>query len=83
NEVYFWITNLSWFTNDQILYQFAITKDLDQDNLITHYGKPNKIFECEGFEVWWYGLQSPIRQNPVDLKKFASAIGIPWRQIKP
>lgn len=82
NQFYFWITNLSWFNDDQIIYQFAITEGLVQDRLINYYGKPNKIFECEGLEVWWYGRQSPIRQNPADLRKFAFVIGLPWSQIK-
>lgn len=82
NQFYFWITNLSWFNDDQIIYQFAITKGLVQDRLINYYGTPNKIFECEGLEVWWYGRQSPIRQNPADLRKFAFVIGLPWSQIK-
>lgn len=78
-KLYFWITNLSWFDDEQIVYRFAVMDGLDHERIAGLYGEPASRDRCGGLEIWWYGDDSPIRHEPSRLQEFARVIGIPYR----
>ena len=82
DELYFWITNLSWFDDGQIVYRFVVIDGLDRKMITGLYGEPVSRDRCAGMEIWWYGDDSPIRHEPARLREFARLVGIPYRAIR-
>lgn len=78
-KLYFWISNLSWFDDEQIVYRFVVIDGLDREMIAGLYGEPASRDRCAGMEIWWYGDDSPIRHEPARLREFARVIGIPYR----
>jgi len=77
-KLYFWITNLSWFDDERIVYRFIVIDGLDRKTITGLYGEPVSRHRCAGMEIWWYGDDSPIRHEPARLREFARVIGIPY-----
>lgn len=78
-KLYFWITNLSWFDDELIVYRFVVIDGLDREMIAGLYGEPASRDRCADMEIWWYGDDSPIRHEPARLREFARVIGIPYR----
>lgn len=77
-KLYFWITNLSWFDDERIIYRFIVIDGLDRESITGPYAEPVSRHQCAGMEIWWYGDRSPIRHEPARLREFARVIGIPY-----
>lgn len=77
-KLYFWITNLSWFDDERIIYRFVVIDGLDREMIAGLYGEPASRDRCAGMELWWYGDHSPIRHEPARLREFARLHGVPY-----
>jgi hypothetical protein len=67
-DAYLWQNNPYWYGHDRTEpsrppdFRFILLDGLDPDRIASVYGRPERVLDCPGSEVWVYGDGATLRQ---------------------